>query len=186
MSSITNKIAIALVFVSLVGIFLVMVRQSAADDAIEIVLPIATPVVEAKLKAYVSGAVQTPGVYTLGEGDRLLDLIGLAGGALNEAELSGINLAVKVSDEDHWHIPQIVEAMPEQVSISADRSGRVDLNSASLDALVTLPGIGSTKANSIISYRDQHGPFPSVDVLMEVKGIGRSTLSSLDGLVVAR
>ncbi|MCH8205656.1 MAG: SLBB domain-containing protein, partial [Chloroflexi bacterium] len=120
---------------AIAGAVLLLVRSS-SDGGIEIVLPepTVTPVVE--LKAYISGAVRNPGVYDVNEGDRLVQLVEAAGGVTDDADLSAVNLAAKVRDEDHWHIPRPGEtaAAGSPASPSAQRSpsvsGKIDINTA--------------------------------------------------------
>ena len=160
------------------------------------------------LKVYVSGAVVRPGVYTLQEGDRLEDAVD-AGGATSGADLSAVNLALRVADEPYYYIPELGELPPPAASppISAGSAGcrgselfrrrslpagepaaglpgnLIDLNTAALNSLITLPGIGEVRAQSIIDYREQNGPFESVSDVTLVPGIGKTTYENLLDLV---
>ena len=150
------------------------------------------------LKVYVSGAVVRPGVYTLQEGDRLEDAVDAAGGATSGADLSAVNLARQVADERYYYIPELGELPPPAASppIRADGSefsdglpagepaaGLIDLNTALLSTLATLPGVGDTRAQSIIDYREQNGPFKSVSDIVLVHGIGKATYENIRELV---
>lgn len=162
-----------------------LVRDS-DSDVMEIVLPTATPVIEVELKAYISGAVRSPGVYVIAEGERLSLLVEAAGGPVEDADLAAVNLAARVRDEDHWHIPYVgetVSAPPVQQSV---QPSVININSADEEVLKSLPGIGEVKAKAIIRYREANGPFTSVDDLLAVSGIGPATLDAIRDLVEAR
>ena len=141
----------------------------------------------------IGGAIQTPGVYSLASGARLEDLITSAGGVTSAADLDRINTTVKLQDGDYYYLPIPGEAIPETASntpgnLTTGNSGisyPLDLNSATQEELESLPGIGPSKAADIIAYRDEHGPFPTVEDLANVTGIGDATVESLkDYLIV--
>jgi competence protein ComEA len=120
------------------------------------------------------------------QGSRLDQVVQAAGGATEDADLAAVNLAARVGDEDHWHVPrQGEEAQPQQASSSAT-SQKIDLNQADPELLKSLPGIGDVKAQAIISYRQANGPFPNVDALLGVPGIGAATLDGIRDLVEVR
>jgi len=148
-----------------------LVRRS-APPGIEVLMP--TP----EARAYISGAVASPGVYTVPAEARLADLVELAGGAVEGADLGAVNLAQRVNDEDHFHIPRIGEVTP-----LASGPGRIDINSAPLEELDTLPGIGEVKARAILDYREHNGLFETTDELMNVEGIGPATYEKLRDLI---
>ena len=125
-------------------------------------LPTATP---GMLTVYVNGAVATPGVYTLPEGSRVEAAIQAAGGLLPGAESENINLALELKDEQQINVPGIVDSSHVNV-------GRVNINTATVAELDTLPGIGETTAQSIVDYRLQHGPFQVTQDILNVPGIG--------------
>lgn len=170
----------------LISQVVLVVRELGSGGAIEIARPTATaePVVE--LKVYVTGAVRAPGVYALQQDSRLDEAIEAAGGAIDDADLTAVNLAARVTDEQHWHIPRVGEAARPPPTEAAVSSGKLDLNSASVSLLKSLPNIGDVKAQAIVSYRDANGPFASVDALLEVNGIGPATLEAVRDLVVVR
>ena len=144
--------------------------------------------VEAESKAYVTGAVRQPGLYTIKEGDRLADLIDLAGGITEDADMQAVNLAVRVNDQDHWTVPRVGDpsVVPPNVGPVDLPVGKVDINTADAELLETLPGIGETRAQAIIHHREQHGLFKRVDDIVAVPGIGAATLEGLRDLVEVR
>ena len=146
---------------------------------------------DVELQVYISGAVTNPGVYTLRAGARLVDALAAAGGATAEADLTAVNLARRVGDEGHYHIPRVGEAPPAGSGGEDEPGGApalagnrpINLNTASVDLLVTLPGIGQSKAKAIVDYRRRNGPFKSVDEIINVPGIGPSTYELIRLLV---
>lgn len=149
------------------------------------------------LQVYIQGAVRSPGVYSLQPGDRLVQALEAAGGTMDDADLTAVNLAQRVQDEGYYYIPRVGETPP-AASVpgastppqSADlpartgaAGGLIDLNTASVDTLETLPGIGPARAQDIVDYREQNGPFVSVEQVMEVSGIGPSTYETIRELV---
>ena len=166
------------------GIAILVDDRMSGSPGVEILLATATPTPE--LKVYISGAVARPGVYTLKVGDRLADAIAAAGGAAEDAQLSCINLAVRVKDEAHFHVPKAGEPCQPASTVGTSGGGddsRIDLNSATAEQLETLPGIGKVKAQSIVDYRDKVGAFRSTEEVTEVKGIGPATYEAIRDLV---
>ena len=170
------------------GIFL-LVRDSPPRGSFEITLPTPASAGESRIMVYVTGAVDRPGVYTAQAGDRLAQVVEAAGGATDDADLSAVNLAIHVRDEDHWHIPRLGEA-PEQPDVASgdapQGSTKIDINTASARELESLPGIGEVKARAIISFREANGPFSSAADLLEVRGIGPATFETIAEFVEAR
>lgn len=146
---------------------------------------------------YITGEVAAPGVYIINEGSRLANLILIAGGPTAQADITAVNLAAVLRDEQHWHIPiRSPDAAPLPAGLVASGQaspggapspgGKVNLNTASAEQLKTLPGIGEVRAQAIISHREDNGAFPSVDALLDVSGIGIATLESIRGFIEAR
>ena len=102
--------------------------------------------------------------------------------------MQAVNLAVRVKDQDHWTVPKVGEStvVPPRAGSVASTSGKVDINTADTELLETLPGIGETRAEAIIRYREEHGPFKRVDDIVAVPGIGSATLEGLRDLVEVR
>lgn len=138
------------------------------------------------LVVHVAGAVQTPGVFTLPAGARVIDGLRAAGGAAPGADLSSINLARPLADGERVYIPRRGETPPPEVagggqapSGGGSSGGKVNLNSATSAELEALPGIGQVLAQRIVDYRTQHGPFRSVRDLLKVEGIGEKKFDSI-------
>ena len=132
-------------------------------------LPTNTP---GKLTVYVSGAVMLPGVYELPAGSRVNDAIQAAGGFAVGAEQSNINLATPLEDGQQIDVPGIVN--PSHVN-----AGRVNINTATVEELDALPGIGPTTAQEIVDYRLQNGDFVYIQDIQKVPGIGPATYDGI-------
>jgi competence protein ComEA len=135
----------------------------------------------------IGGEIQSPGLYRLSKNARVNDLIELANGLTKFADIDRINLSTPLRDGDYIYIPAIDEVIPDtarNAPILPDNSSELiefplNLNEASQDELEALPGIGPIKAADIIAYRENTGPFTSVDDLLKVEGIGTITLETL-------
>lgn len=128
---------------------------------------------------YVCGEVNYPGVYFLAEGSRANDALSAAGGFAEEADKSYVNLAAKVNDGDRLYFPGISEAAQEKAAEEAQKAGIVNINTADEALLCTLPGIGSSRAQDIISYRENNGPFENKEDIMKVSGIKDSAYQKI-------
>jgi competence protein ComEA len=168
---------LAVFFVAAIGGGIALLILGNTSPGIEIIVPTATATPETR--AYISGAVHTPGVYTISEGERLIDLLQKAGGALEDADLDRVNLAQWVRGQEHCHIPRFGEVL----IVPASGDGRININAAPLEQLKSLPGIGDVKAEAIIDYRETNGPFLTTDELMNVDGIGTITYQNLRSLI---
>lgn len=129
---------------------------------------------------HVAGAVQNPGVVEVPADSRVMDAIEKAGGATEEASLDNVNLARLVFDGEHIVIPRLGDAQDPE---TAAGSGLISLSSADEETLDSLPRIGPATAQRIIAWREQNGPFRSVDDLLAISGIGPATLEGLRPLV---
>jgi competence protein ComEA len=129
----------------------------------------------------VAGEVEQPGVYEFAEGDRVIDAIERAGGQLPKADLSLLNLAAPLTDGTQILVPKSGPpgAFVPGGGTAGTPGGLININSASATELETLSGIGEVLAATIIEYREQNGPFASVDDLMDVSGIGPATLEEI-------
>ncbi|MDO5754676.1 MAG: ComEA family DNA-binding protein [Tissierellia bacterium] len=132
-------------------------------------------------KVHITGEIKYPGVYEFEEGDRLNDLILDAGGLLETADEKAINLAKILEDEMKIHIPHIDE---EEVLVK-NENPMVNIRTADIDELKTLPGIGDKKAESILQFREDHG-FEELEDLMHVPGIGKGIFDRLKDQIVIK
>jgi competence protein ComEA len=130
----------------------------------------------------VVGAVRRPGLHRLVQGARIADAVASAGGATAKAELALVNLAAPVADGEQVVVPVHGAAAASAGTPSA--SAPLDLNTATPEQLDALPGIGPATAAKIVSFRQAHGPFRSVDELDAVPGIGPARIEQLKGLVL--
>jgi len=131
---------------------------------------------------YICGAVEQPGVYALVEGSRIFEVIAAAGGLTEEADDTFVNQAEIITDGMMVRVytREEVCSLSEYDRGGADFNGqsqdnRIDINSATIAELMTLPGIGRTKAEAIVSYREEHGSFLRIEDLMKVPGIKEGT-----------
>jgi competence protein ComEA len=140
-----------------------------------------------------------PGVYQLPPGSRVQDALDSAGGLAADADPRSISLARVLSDGEKLYVPAAGEFPPEgevasrSASIAIDQpaapggaQSRIDINTATLEELDTLPGIGPKTAQAILDYRQTNGMFKSVEDLLNVKGIGDATLAKLRDLVIVQ
>lgn len=135
---------------------------------------------------HVSGAVlNSDHVYYIEEGKRVEDVIRMAGGALPDADLSQLNLAAFVYDAQKIYVPFLGEDVDYEPS-SSERSStmKININTATKEELMTLPGIGETYAQRIVDYRKANGRFAKPDELMKVKGIGEALYARISAQIV--
>lgn len=149
-----------------------------------------------ELVVHVDGAVADPGVYVVeGEAPRINDAVLLAGGLLPDADTSSINLAQPLSDGQKVHVPavgeQVVQPGAQDVPLpdapasaqEATAGSKINVNSATVDELQKLPGVGEATAASIVDDRERNGPFLSVEDLMRVSGIGEKKFEKMRDLI---
>src|SRR5512140_2125255 len=162
------------------------------------------PPTKVPLEVEVVGGVVRPGVYSLPEGSRVQDAIDAAGGLLAGTDTASINMAARLQDGQQVQIPGGERAAnPNQSSqqgsspftvISTPRATAtpdltggggdvIDINTATLAELESLPGIGPTAAQNIINYRNQHGPFSAIEDIMNVPGIGPATFDQIQDMI---
>lgn len=132
----------------------------------------------ASLEIYVTGAVTTPGVYSLPDGSRIEDAVQAAGGLTKDADPQGINLAARLSDGMQVYVPYLEGKTPATPVVQ-----RVNINTASASELDALPGIGPTLAQTIVDFRVQNGPFQTLEDIMNVPGIGQATFDRIKDMI---
>jgi competence protein ComEA len=137
------------------------------------------------LFVHVAGRVRHPGVYELPEGSRVIDGIEAAGGARPDAFLDGLNLAAVLVDGQQILVPKRTPGGTGGTGPGPPTTGPVlvNLNTASAEELEALPGIGEVIAQRIVDHRTENGPFATVEDLLDVSGIGESTLADIRDLV---
>ena len=162
-----------------------------------------------KIMVYITGEVKNPGIYELEENSRIKDVIEKAGGLKETADITDINLATILQDEDKITIPSKEENKQEKqnteniqsnkqsktteksqntTSISTNTTGKnqntkVNINTATQTELETLPGIGPSIASKIVSYRKENGKFKSIEEIKKVNGIGESKYANIKELI---
>lgn len=199
------KIIVILILLSLISLYLT--KQSPNQQAIAIIkeesketpsqgstfIPTEEGVLDTAdrtllIPVYLCGAVYKPDVYQVEETAILKDLITLAGGLTQEADLTQINLAQAIKAHDKIYIPKIGEEI-DKIPNSYENEERaksnhlININRASVAELMSLPGIGEVKAQQIVQYREQNGPFLAREDLMNVSGVGNKIYEGLQGFI---
>ena len=142
------------------------------------------------LYVYICGAVKHPDVYQLPEGSRIKDVIQKAGGFSENADQIRVNLAEKVEDGQQIYIPKEGEKVESGVLTDSEqesgnqKEAKIDLNTATREQLMTLPGIGASKADAILTYREEHGSFQKIEDLKEISGIKDGVFQKLKDLII--
>lgn len=140
----------------------------------------AEAVQEETIFVYVCGAVVSPGVYELAAGSRVYQAVEAAGGLLEEADRTALNMAGLLTDGQQITVYKEGESAAAGSGVSGSTaSGKVNLNTADREQLMTLPGIGEARAADIINYRQEHGGFSSIEELKNVSGIGEKRFDSI-------
>lgn len=176
----------------LAGTIYLLRRPEPSAMVITTPTPKPTPTV-ASLVVDVRGAVNKPGVYTLPAGSRVQDALALAGDVLANADTRVLNPARKLNDGEQIYVPVQGEATPipptssrsttSRTPTPAVPAGKININTATLAELDTLPGIGATIAQRIIDYRTQNGNFQKIDDLKKVRGIGDALFAQIKDLI---
>ncbi|MEQ2718039.1 helix-hairpin-helix domain-containing protein [Fusicatenibacter saccharivorans] len=148
---------------------------------------------EETVQVYICGAVASPGVYTLPGGSRVVQAVEAAGGFLPDAEEKILNLARKIEDGEQITVWTREEAENMEITETpqqntggteqASGSGKVNLNTAGKEELMTLSGIGESRADAIIAYREANGPFGSIEEIMNIEGIKGKMFEKIRGSI---
>ena len=138
----------------------------------------------------IKGEVKKPGVYQMKAGDRVKDAIDAAGGLTEEADSQKVNLAKRLEDQMVIVVPKVGEKVEEipagETSKEATKEGKVNINTATVEELKTLKGVGEKKAEAIIEYRKKNGSFKTKEDLMKVRGIGKKLFESFQERIVTQ
>lgn len=142
----------------------------------------ASETTKSEIQVHVGGAVKNPGVYKLSLGQRIIDLINLAGGLNTDADSDQVNLAKTVEDGEQIIIPSKTASTStttdsSSATSSGTQNGKVNINTADATTLQTLSGVGASTAQKIIDYRNSNGKFKTIDDLKNVSGIGDKTFA---------
>ncbi len=138
---------------------------------------------EKMIYVHICGEVNQPGVYSVPEGFRVYELLEMAGGATSQGAPDAMNLADIIKDGERIVIPSMEEAASMAVSESGESTGLVNLNTASINQLMTLPGIGESKAKDIVRYREENGGFQSIEDIMKISGIKEAVFQKIRSLI---
>lgn len=149
-----------------------------------------------EITVYVSGAVNKPGIVTLNEGDRLATAVEKVGGTTQKADLNGINMAIKLKDEMHYIIPRIGDEVKDSASeVISDgnfnqdepsKTSQININTATIEELDKLPGVGEATANKIVNHRSESGEFKSIEEIKNVNGIGDKKFEEMKNLICVK
>ncbi len=181
------RLAVPLLLIAIVaGVF----WGSRSPEPLPAVLATSVPTSTApgdSLTVHVAGYVMSPGLVELATGARVADAVAAAGGLRPGADTTAINLATPLRDGDQVLIPgpSDQDGHPSAGAPATDGDGRVRVNQANQAELETLPGVGPVLAQRILDFREEHGPFQTVEDLLDVPGIGEAKLASLrDHLII--
>jgi competence protein ComEA len=188
MKTVLNIVIGILVGLSLAGGIWVVARAPRGESVL--LRPAPTP---EPLRVHVAGAVVRPGVYELDKSSRVEDAVNAAGGFMIEADKNALNLAAHLEDGERLDIPFVAGFIPDEAEgfvvitegTPSPLAGEelVNINTASLQELDTLPGIGPTIGQRIIDYRTRNGPFASINDIVNVPGIGSATFAEIQDLI---
>ena len=177
-------IILSLVYAALFGGYVVFQRLP-KPEPIEIIVPTLEPTpTRGPIQVHVAGAVMRPGVYALSPDSRVFHVVEAAGGMTQEADEARVNLADRIHDGQQVLVPVRGATMPPSptpLALGTDATAlqdspasgsRININSASVPELESLPGIGAVYAQRIVAYRQESGPFQQTADIMNVKGVG--------------
>ena len=134
---------------------------------------------------HVCGEVNHPGVYKLEAGSRIYKALEAAGGMTEAAAEEALNHAEILSDGQQLYVPSETECMEESAQTGTPDDGKLNINKASKEELMTLSGIGEAKADAIIRYREENGNFKSIEEIMEIEGIKEGVFHKIEDRITA-
>lgn len=184
----------------LVGIYLMVNKEPQVDTTMweetslttttEVATDATKEIPETMIYVDIKGAVKVPGIYQLKNQQRIWDALALAGGVSEEADTAQVNYAQKVKDQMIIYVPkkgesvaQSLETLQESAPAQQNQEEKINLNTATEAELQTISGIGAKKAQEIIRFRDEQGPFKTVEELKNVPGIGEKTVERLKDML---
>ena len=186
----------------ILGVFIYYLVNDAPDDTIQMLEEEIFVENEEEIRQQVDSnddkIVEQPIIIKVDlKGERVIDLINRAGGFLDDADQTKINLSQKVADEMVIYVPKVGEDsnvmeqvasffQPQQSGNEASSDGKVNINQADSTLLQTLPGIGPSKAEAIIEYRETNGPFKMIEDIMNISGIGEKTFEKLKNSITVQ
>lgn len=133
---------------------------------------------------HVCGEVKNPGVYSLSADSRVFDAVLAAGGFTKSADETSLNLAEALLDESKIYVGSKEDKENDRMSNAAEESsGKVNLNTATMEELMTLPGIGEVRARSILAFRKENGSFRRIEDLLKVEGIKKGIFQKLESMI---
>lgn len=140
-----------------------------------------------QITVHITGAINNPGVIIIEEGARIVDALEAAGGETEEADVNRLNLAYVLEDGEKLYIPSKNEEEQEYITQGKDNmsegQSKININSAQIEELITLPGVGEATANKIIEYRKENGKFQKIEDLKNVPGIGDSKYENIKTMI---
>lgn len=145
-----------------------------------------TAAVQKEIFVYVCGCVSNPGVYRLTEGSRVYQAIEAAGGFLEDAGRNTLNLAAALQDGQQLYVPDVREEeilWKQPVQSGQQEDSLISLNRASAQELMQLPGIGETRAQAILAYREKNGSFGTIEEIMQVPGIKEAVFLKVKDMI---
>ena len=188
---------IAVVLLLLVAVGGLLPKKEEAVEETEVVVTTVlaekteeSATLEAVVFVDIKGEVKKPGVYQMKAGDRVKDAIDAAGGLTEEADSQKVNLAKRLEDQMVIVVPKVGEEVEEipagETSKEDTKEGKVNINTATVEELKTLKGVGEKKAEAIIEYRKKNGSFQTKEDLMKVRGIGKKLFESFQERIVTQ
>lgn len=138
---------------------------------------------ESLIWVHICGQVNSPGVYSFSEGSRVFDAVEAAGGFTEHADCDSVNLAMTLEDEGKIYIASKEERNESSDKAQSQSDGKINLNTATLDDLMTLPGIGEKRAESILKLREEKGSFQTVEELLDAEGIKEGIFDQIKDFV---